>query len=116
MSKAAVFRSLLSGDKREAWFVVFDALMSPEKPDLQESIDLLKEEADQWPDDFRYGLEGLQAYRDYYEERAPRLNPKQAQQYEEYDEEWTLELLDQMHRRKYGVPRGETPDLEIDNG
>lgn len=111
MSSGAFIRALSSGDTSEAWYVVFDQLMSVEKPDLQESIDLIEEE-EGWPDEFRYGLEGLQAYRDYYDDRMDRLSPEQAQQVERYDEEWAMELLDQMHRQRFGSPQGVSPEYE----
>jgi hypothetical protein len=114
MTKDALSRVAFSGEPRELWFVVFDALMSPEKADLQKTIDIVKQTTDEWPEDFRYGLEGLKAYRDYYGNKLYHLTPQQRRKYEEYDEEWTLDLLDQMHRRKYGVACRDAPEQELE--
>ncbi|MDD3183023.1 MAG: hypothetical protein PHD48_09505 [Alphaproteobacteria bacterium] len=108
----ALLKAYLSNGTRASWYVIFDALMSIDKPDLHDVIALVKEEAG-WPADFRYGLEGLQIYRDYYGDRMDTYEPQHVHQIERYDEEWTSELLEQMHRHKFGASPSVVSDFGV---
>lgn len=112
MSGSALLRAYRTGGTSAAWNAAFDALMSSDKPDLHEVIDLVKQEPG-WTAAFRYGLEGLQAYRDYYGDRMDIFAPEQVHKIERYDEDWTSELLEQMHQHKYGSPSSLSPELDF---
>lgn len=112
-SRSNILTNVLLHGPSAAWTSAFDALMSmDDKPDLQETIDLVKQE--EWPDEFRYGLEGLQTFREYYGDRMEDFTPDQRATINRYDEEWSLDLLDQLHKRKYGVAPDEAPEPVIE--
>lgn len=102
----------MSGDMLKAFAIgrtaefaqaAYEALLSPDRRPL----DLLVDQARNSPDvsdAFRYGLESLQAYRDFYDERMAGLPPRQRSLVEQYDEEWTEELLRHAYHQIYGGP------------
>lgn len=103
MSVNTRLSALFKDETRTAWSAAFDALMSPDKPDLHECLGLVRQEGD-WPEGFRYGLEALQTYRDFYGDRRDLFSSDMRAKIEAYDEAWTSELLDQLHRLRYGMP------------
>lgn len=112
MSKQSVWQSLKPSEQREEWYVVFEALMSFDRPDLTEAINFVIRDGS-WPEDFRYGLEGLQAYRSFYRTRMDRYSPDQRAKIEAYDEEWTMDLIDQLHRHQFGVSADPTKIIAV---
>ncbi|MGE4351801.1 MAG: hypothetical protein AB7E52_06385 [Bdellovibrionales bacterium] len=97
-------KSFASGDASPAYELVYDHLMSLDRPDLSEVIDAVKVEGG-WPSSFCCGLEGLQAYREYYDQaRLMQMSAEQKQTVQLYDEEWTLTLLDRMNHIHVGLP------------
>ena len=103
MSMNARLRSYFSGTVATVWDATFEALMSPDKPDLYDCLARIKKEGD-WPDVLRFGIEGLQTFRDYYGDRRNSLPSGSAVQLEKMDEEWTTELLEHLHELKFGMP------------
>jgi len=101
MAKSGIWQSLVVNEQREPWYIVFEALMAFDRPDLTAAIDYVVEDGT-WPDEFRYGLEGLQAYRSFYNMRMIDCTPEQRLQIEAKDEEWTMELIDMFHKHQFG--------------
>ncbi|MCL2469826.1 MAG: hypothetical protein FWF24_06325 [Alphaproteobacteria bacterium] len=95
------FLRAVTGKKVDGWQLVFSALMDVERRDLQEAIAYVRAD-DSYHDAFRYGLEGLQSFRAYYEDSLSSMEPQERAQIEAYDEEWTLELLDYLNKKMYG--------------
>lgn len=111
MSYPTLFRAFLSGSDEELVHYIFEALMSDDPDDLDDAIDRVNDE-DGWPDDFRYGLEGLQSFREFYDDkRLESLTPQQRAQVEEYDEDWTTDLVHQLHTHVFESPEGDSPEL-----
>ncbi|MDD2324598.1 MAG: hypothetical protein PHW63_01100 [Alphaproteobacteria bacterium] len=101
------------GMKSAGWYMLFDSLMSMDRPDLTEAIDYVKEDPS-FDDRFRYDLEGLYHYRDFYGDRMGDFTPEEQARIEAYDEEWSLHLLDQLHKKQYGDPAGTVLAPEYD--
>ncbi len=111
MSFPAFFRAYLSGVDDDLVRFLFEALNSDDPDDLGEAIEKIDDDGT-WPDDFRYGLAGLQSYRDFYDEdRLAELTPEQRAMIEAYDEDWTMDLVHQLHGHVFEKPEGDSPEL-----
>lgn len=112
MANGGFLRAFQGSGPNEAWYMLFNALMSPDDPDLTPAINYVKEDKS-YSDEFRYGLEGLHSFREFYIPQLPDYTPEQRTQIASYDEDWSLELLDQLHRKRYGTPDGEAPEYAL---
>jgi len=101
MAQTGLWQSLTLNEQREPWYVVFEALMAVDRPDLTEAIAYVTADG-KWPDAFRTGLEALQAYRTFYAPRMMQCSPDERAKIEAYDEEWTMELIDMFHQHQFG--------------
>lgn len=95
------------------WQMVFEKLMSIDDRDLRPAIDYVNDRPQDWDDSFRYGLEGLQAFREHYDPFMSLMSPDERARIEAYDEEWSLELLDHLHKKHVGGVEAPTLDYEV---
>ncbi|HAX91693.1 MAG TPA: hypothetical protein DCY07_05740 [Rhodospirillaceae bacterium] len=84
------------GSENDDFRNVFYALMSQDEDDLDEAIELVNDKQEEWPDDFRYELEGLRSFRQYYGRRMGDYTPEQRAMLHAYDETWTEDLVRRM--------------------
>ena len=56
-------------------------------------------------DDLRYGLEGLRYFRAHYDAEAPSLSEEDRQKVIRFDADWTMKLIQKLHRHAFGVVR-----------
>lgn len=87
------FLSLYPTEDQDVFRSVFFALMSDNAEDLDEAVELVNENAGRWPDDFRYELEGLQSFREFYGRRVGDYTLEQREMLKAYDENWTEDLV-----------------------
>ncbi len=111
MSSNMFLNASLWGSDEEMTRYLFEALMSDDPDDLEEAIDRVNDDGG-WPDDFRYDLEGLHSFRTFYDdEMMEELTPEQREQVEDYDDEWTMYLIHQLHDHEFETPEGDSPEL-----
>ena len=102
MASTGIWQSLTLNEQREPWYIVFEALMASDRPDLSAAIAYVTTDTS-WPDEFRTGLEALQAYRTFYGPRMITCSADERAKLEAYDEEWTMELIDMFHQHQFGA-------------
>lgn len=110
MSTAAFFSQLSKGEEPDLTRLIFEALVSDNNQELEKAVDRAKE-ADAFSDQFKHNLEGLYYFRDFYGNPIAGLSPEQLDEYKDYDEEWTMELIRELQRHHFETYEGETLEL-----
>lgn len=79
-----------------------DVVLFGKPVDLENMLDQMTE-ADQLPEDLRYGLESLRIFRAHYAAEATQLSEANRQKVIQYDADWTMQIIQKIHSQHFGM-------------